>query len=161
MKVKKDTDAHVHRLSRNETQKRNAAHRKPKEGDIAIDFTGKAAGQTPISATTRTASKIEKARLLNKVFRRRYRRKCTKRSRRNSLLKSKAESYIGFCIKAGKLTCGFNAIELQKKDIYLLLLCSTAAENAKKRCKIAEKIRVRNAVGARQNVGRDNEQAEL
>lgn len=48
------------------------------------------------------------------------------------MLRSKGESYIGFCIKAGKLTCGFNAVELQKKDIYLLLLCSTATENAKK-----------------------------
>lgn len=48
------------------------------------------------------------------------------------MLKSKAESYIGFCIKAGKLTCGFNAVEQQKKDVFLLLLCDTASENAKK-----------------------------
>ncbi len=46
--------------------------------------------------------------------------------------KSKAETYIGFCIRAGKLTCGFNAVRLQKKDVYLLLLCDSASENAKK-----------------------------
>ncbi len=48
------------------------------------------------------------------------------------MLKSKAESYIGFCIRAGKLTYGFNAVEQQKKDVFLLLLCATASENAKK-----------------------------
>ena len=46
--------------------------------------------------------------------------------------KSKAESYIGFCRKAGKLTCGFNAVESLRKDVYLLLLCDTATENGKK-----------------------------
>ena len=46
--------------------------------------------------------------------------------------KSKAESYIGFCIKAGKLTCGFNAVESLKKEVYLLLLCDTASANGKK-----------------------------
>lgn len=46
--------------------------------------------------------------------------------------KSKAESYIGFCIKAGKLTCGFNAVELLKKDVFLLLLCDTVSDNGKK-----------------------------
>ncbi len=48
------------------------------------------------------------------------------------MLKSKAESYIGFCIKAGKLTCGFNAVEAEKKRVYLLILCGSASENAKK-----------------------------
>ena len=46
--------------------------------------------------------------------------------------RSKAESYIGFCIKSGNLTCGFNAVALQKKGVYLLLLCSGASENARK-----------------------------
>lgn len=46
--------------------------------------------------------------------------------------RSKAESYIGFCRKAGKLTCGANAIEVQKKGIYLLLLCQSASDNTKK-----------------------------
>ena len=54
--------------------------------------------------------------------------------------KSKAESYIGFCIKAGKLTCGFNAVESPKKEVYLLLLCDTASANGKKS---AEKLQKR------------------
>ena len=54
--------------------------------------------------------------------------------------RSKAEGYIGFCIKAGKLTCGFNAVQTLKKGVYLLLLCSTASANAKKE---AEKLRAR------------------
>ena len=72
------------------------------------------------------------------------------------MLKSKAESYIGFCIKAGKLTCGFNAIEEQKKDIYLLLLCDTASENAKKkRFKTQRTISLRTAAVLRQDIGRN------
>lgn len=38
-------------------------------------------------------------------------------------------------MKAGKLTCGFNAAEVQKGRIYLLLLCNSASENAKKNAK--------------------------
>ena len=48
------------------------------------------------------------------------------------MLKSKAERYVGLCMKAGKLTCGFNAVEAEKKRIYLLILCSSASDNAKK-----------------------------
>ena len=56
--------------------------------------------------------------------------------------RSRAESYIGFCRKAGKLTCGFNAVEVQKKGVYLLLLCTSASENAKKSAeKLANKFR--------------------
>ena len=62
------------------------------------------------------------------MFRFRY----TSGSRRTFLQRSKAESYVGFCIKAGKLTCGFNAVEQTKKDVFLLLLCESASENAKK-----------------------------
>ena len=46
--------------------------------------------------------------------------------------RSKAEGYIGLCMKAGKLTCGFNAVETVKKGVYLLILCDTASANAKK-----------------------------
>lgn len=53
--------------------------------------------------------------------------------------KSKAESYIGFCIKSGKLTCGFNAVSVQKKGVYLLILCASASENAR-----AEAIKLKN-----------------
>lgn len=57
------------------------------------------------------------------------------RSRRHSLQRSKADGYVGFCRKAGKLTCGFNAVEVQRGDVYLLLLCHTASDNAKKSAK--------------------------
>lgn len=53
-------------------------------------------------------------------------------SRRSFLLASKAERYIGLCIRAGRLACGFNALDAVKKDVYLLILCSSASENAKK-----------------------------
>lgn len=45
---------------------------------------------------------------------------------------SKALRYIGLCIKAGKLTCGFNALEAEKKNVYLLIMCASASENARK-----------------------------
>lgn len=54
------------------------------------------------------------------------------RSRRRSLQRNKADAYVGLCRKAGKLTCGFNAVEVQRGGVYLLLLCHTASENAKK-----------------------------
>ena len=47
--------------------------------------------------------------------------------------RSKTESYLGFARKAGKLTCGAEAAERMKKDVYLLLVCGTAAENTKKK----------------------------
>ena len=53
--------------------------------------------------------------------------------------RSKAESYIGFCIRAGKLTCGFNAVAAQRKDVFLLLLCETASENAPKQAPALKK----------------------
>ena len=46
--------------------------------------------------------------------------------------RNKADAYVGLCRKAGKLTCGFNAVEVQRGGVYLLLLCHTASENAKK-----------------------------
>ena len=54
--------------------------------------------------------------------------------------KNKAETYVGFCVRAGKLTCGFHAVARQKKDVYLLLLCGTASENSQK---LALKLRDR------------------
>ncbi len=56
--------------------------------------------------------------------------------------KSKSERYIGLCMKAGKLTCGFNAVEAEKKKIYLLILCASATENAKKSA-----IKIKNKIG--------------
>ena len=43
--------------------------------------------------------------------------------------RSKADAYVGLCRKAGKLTCGFNAVEVQRGGVYLVVVCSTAAPN--------------------------------
>ena len=45
--------------------------------------------------------------------------------------KTKAETLIGFCIKAGKCKIGTNAI-LTLKRAYLIIVCESASENAKK-----------------------------
>lgn len=42
---------------------------------------------------------------------------------------SKINSYVGFAIKAKKLRCGVNVVESLKKDVYLLILCSSASKN--------------------------------
>lgn len=48
------------------------------------------------------------------------------------MVKSKAETFLGFCVKAQKIAFGANAIELCKKGVYLLIACSTLSENGKK-----------------------------
>ena len=44
----------------------------------------------------------------------------------------KIETYIGFCIKARKIALGAGTIDLLRKGVYLVIVCSTASENAKK-----------------------------
>lgn len=44
--------------------------------------------------------------------------------------KSKAETFIGFAMKAGKFRSGQNTLATLKKA-YLILVCETAAENTK------------------------------
>ena len=46
------------------------------------------------------------------------------------MLKSKAESYIGFAIKAGKAVIGYNAIVVSRAKKYLIICCNTASDNA-------------------------------
>ncbi|MGN0822184.1 MAG: hypothetical protein ACI4NG_00265 [Candidatus Gallimonas sp.] len=46
--------------------------------------------------------------------------------------RSKTETYLGFCLRAGKLTLGVNAIACVKKDVYLLIADPSASENTKK-----------------------------
>lgn len=53
---------------------------------------------------------------------------------------SKIESYLGFALRAGKLTLGLNAAEMVKKGVYCLLLDEGAAKNSQKE---ARKLRVR------------------
>ena len=74
---------------------------------------------------------------------------------------SKAERYIGLCMKAGRLTCGFNAVETEKKRVYLLLLCASATENAvksalklKKKCGCELAVLTGRSLG--EIVGREN-----
>lgn len=44
----------------------------------------------------------------------------------------KVETYLGFCIKARKIALGAGTIDLLRKGVYLLIVCSTASENAMK-----------------------------
>ncbi len=44
--------------------------------------------------------------------------------------RAKAETYIGFCLRARKITLGTGAVDCLKKGVYLILVCKTASENA-------------------------------
>ena len=46
--------------------------------------------------------------------------------------RSKVETFIGFCIKAGKLTLGAGAINTLKNGVFLLIVSGDASENTKK-----------------------------
>lgn len=55
--------------------------------------------------------------------------------------KSKAETYIGFAIRAGKYRTGMNTIKTLKRA-FVVLVCKTASENTKKEAfKAAAKLR--------------------
>lgn len=41
----------------------------------------------------------------------------------------KVETYLGFCLRARKIALGGGTIDTLKKGVYLVLVCSTAAEN--------------------------------
>ncbi|MDE6667383.1 MAG: hypothetical protein K2K38_03420 [Clostridia bacterium] len=48
------------------------------------------------------------------------------------MVKSKIETYIGFCIKSGKISLGSGAISTLKGGVKLLILDGTAAKNSKR-----------------------------
>lgn len=48
------------------------------------------------------------------------------------MVKSKIETYIGFCIKSGKISLGSGAISTLKGGVCLLVLDGTAAKNSKR-----------------------------
>lgn len=48
---------------------------------------------------------------------------------------SKVSAYLGFSLKAGKLTLGIDGAERLKSGVYLLMLCASASENTKKQAK--------------------------
>lgn len=57
--------------------------------------------------------------------------------------RSKAETFIGFAIRAGKFRSGANTLSTLKKA-YLILVCETASENTVKLAgKYAEKYRAK------------------
>jgi hypothetical protein len=57
------------------------------------------------------------------------------------LANSKVETFLGFCIKARKLTYGLDMVEKLKKGVYLLVASETLAENSmKKAIKLQEKF---------------------
>lgn len=48
------------------------------------------------------------------------------------MIKSKTETFLGFCVKSRKIALGVNAIQLLNKGVYLIVVCYTATENGKK-----------------------------
>lgn len=46
------------------------------------------------------------------------------------MAKSKVESFVGFCFKAGKITLGSGAIDTLKGGVFLLILDGKAAKNS-------------------------------
>ncbi|MBE7088301.1 MAG: hypothetical protein E7370_02085 [Clostridiales bacterium] len=45
------------------------------------------------------------------------------------MVRSKVQTYLGFCIKARKVAYGATAVELLKREVHLILVCSSAAQN--------------------------------
>lgn len=44
-------------------------------------------------------------------------------------MEEKVEAYLGFCLRARKIALGMGTVELLKKGVYLLMLCSSASKN--------------------------------
>lgn len=57
--------------------------------------------------------------------------------------KDKIDSLLGFAVKAGKLLYGCDTLETVHKPVYLIFICSTLADNTRKRVL---------AVAARKNI---------
>ena len=55
--------------------------------------------------------------------------------------RSKVESYLGFCLRAGKVVFGVDGIEQQKRGVYLLIVDKAIGESSfKKLQKAREKL---------------------
>lgn len=52
----------------------------------------------------------------------------------------KVDSYLGFCLRARKIALGSGTIDLLKRGVYLIIVCSTASENT---FKVAQKYQNR------------------
>ncbi len=44
-------------------------------------------------------------------------------------MEEKIESYLGFCLKSRAIAIGGGTIDLIKKGVYLIIVCSTASQN--------------------------------
>ena len=54
--------------------------------------------------------------------------------------RAKAESYLGFCLRARKITLGTGATDCLKNGVHLIIVCSTASENCfRLACKFARR----------------------
>lgn len=54
----------------------------------------------------------------------------------------KVETYLGFCLRARKITLGTGSIDTLKSGVSLIVVCSTASDNA---FKLAQKYAARHA----------------
>lgn len=45
------------------------------------------------------------------------------------MAKNKVETFLGFCVRARKIAIGAGSIDCLKKDVYLIVVCSTGSEN--------------------------------
>ena len=63
----------------------------------------------------------------------RSRPKSTRRFEIATVQKDKAESLIGFAVKAGHVLYGIDTVEAARKKLYLIVLCDTVAENTRKK----------------------------
>lgn len=46
--------------------------------------------------------------------------------------RSRIETFIGFCVKSGKITLGSGAVDMLKEKVYLILVSADAAKNTQK-----------------------------
>ena len=45
------------------------------------------------------------------------------------MAKNKVETFIGFCVKARKIALGAGAIDVLKRGVHLIIVCSSGSEN--------------------------------
>ena len=69
-------------------------------------------------------------------------KRCTRPSKRSFVDARKIETYLGFALRAGKVTLGLNSIEALKKGVYCMLLDEGAQKNSQKQArKLHERLR--------------------
>ncbi len=48
------------------------------------------------------------------------------------MAKNKVETFIGFCVKSRNIVYGSGSIDVQRRGVYVILLCSSAQKNTVK-----------------------------